>query len=186
VYFGTRPYLEAVELMEEAAARAERLILIGEHPPVYTRGARATQRPPSNGIPVIDVRRGGDLTYHGPGQLCAHIVAPYTGSAFTRAVEQAVIDVLAAEGVEGHTVKEYPGVWVGERKIASLGFKVNARWVAGGGVALNASCDLEPFRAITPCGIEGVEMTSLKQETGRDDFPGLRGRLADRITEVLK
>lgn len=185
-FFGTEPYVDTLRRMEEAAYDQIPVMMIGEHPPLYTRGVNATQPAPRNGIPVLDVTRGGDFTYHGPGQLCVHIIAPYVGSKFTKAIEQAVIDTIWDEGVGGYTEEKYPGVWSGGRKIASLGFKVSLGWVAGGGVALNVSCDLEPFEAITPCGIEGVEMTSLKRETGRDDFPGLRGRLADRIMEVLE
>jgi lipoate-protein ligase B len=143
---------------------------------VYTRGRRtADEELPlgegfyaAQGIEIVDVDRGGRLTYHGPGQLVGYpIVRLGPIVEFLRTMEEAIVAALAGEGIEAHGADGRPtGVWVEERKIASLGIHVQRR-VSTHGFAINVDCDLEPFTWIVPCGLPEVEMTSVERETGR-------------------
>lgn len=185
---GRRAYGEALEL-QRAAAKArlagaldEDLLLLVEHPPVITlgRGTKATSLPltadalRARGVEVHEVERGGDVTFHGPGQLVGYPIVNLERHRrdlhwYLRQVEQALIDALGTFGVDAGRVSGYTGVWVGEgtRKIASIG--VHARgWVTWHGFALNVSTALSYFDLIVPCGIHGVEMTSVARELGRD------------------
>ena len=147
------------------AATPDELSLL-EHPPVYTLGVRARRRaPPANGIPASITDRGGDITYHGPGQPVLYLLLDLERRglgihALVQLIEQAVIDVLAPLGIAGTRRAGAPGVYVAGRKIASLGLRVR-----GGrcyhGVALNARMDLAPFHAIDPCGYPGLQVTQI-------------------------
>lgn len=184
-HLGMVEYREAVALQERLRlARQEDelpdVLLTLEHPPVYTRGRRS--RPgelpmgeewyAAQGIDVVDTDRGGLVTYHGPGQLVGYpIVRVDDVVAYVRTLENALVAALVQEGVaearsrprEGH---RYTGVWVGERKIASIGVHLS-RGVTTHGFAVNVENDLQPFSWIVPCGLDGVSMTSLVRETGR-------------------
>ncbi len=194
-HLGTIPYGEGVVLQERvAAARREDAIgdtlLLLEHPPVYTRGRRTepSELPmgeawyATQGIEVVDTPRGGRATYHGPGQLVGYPVMRTTDVVeHVRAIERAIVAARAEEGLAVHPrVDEGPdftGVWVGERKIASIGVHA-ARGVTTHGFAVNVDNDLQPFEWIVPCGLH-VRMTSLAQQTGRaGGLPCFRRRMA--------
>lgn len=151
-------------------------VLLLEHPSVYTAGKRteAAERP-TDGTPVIDVDRGGKITWHGPGQLVGYpIVAlpdPLDVVAHVRRIEQVLIDVCAEVGVLAGRVPGRSGVWVGAappaaRKVAAIGIRV-AQGVTMHGFALNCDPDLRQFDRIVPCGIRDAEVTSLSKELGR-------------------
>ena len=156
------------------AADLSDCLLLLEHPPVYTLGRGADPRfiglGAESGIPIVRTSRGGQVTYHGPGQLVGYPIVDLRTHRqdvrwYVRELEQVLIDALAALGIEGcGRVDGLPGVWVGGmRKIASVGIAIR-RWVAWHGVALNVGADLGAFDAITPCGISGVRMTSVARE----------------------
>jgi len=152
-------------------------LLLLEHPPVYTRGRRSTEADlplgerfyAAQGIDVVEVDRGGRVTYHGPGQLVGYpIMRIGDVIGYLRTLEQVIVAALAREGVAARGGGERPtGVWAGGRKIASIGVHVSRR-VSTHGFAVNVDNDLEPFDWIVPCGIDGVAMTSLARETGRE------------------
>ena len=123
------------------------------------------------GIDVVETDRGGKVTYHGPGQLVGYpIVHVDDVLAYVRTLERALVSALAEEGIEARARSEdgpdYTGVWVGDRKIASIGVHVQ-RGISTHGFAVNVENDLQPFQWIVPCGLEGVQMTSLIKETRR-------------------
>jgi lipoyl(octanoyl) transferase len=153
-------------------------LLLLEHPPVYTRGRRsqANELPMSEawyrerGIDIVDTERGGKLTYHGPGQLVGYPIMRITDVVdYLRTLEQALIASLADVDVGAQIREGLTGVWVEDRKIGSIGIHVS-RGVTMHGFAINVNNDLAPFDWVTACGIEGVQMTSIKQETGRIDL----------------
>jgi lipoyl(octanoyl) transferase len=178
------PYLDAWERQRELhAARVtdevEDTVLLLEHDPVYTAGKRteAWERPPADsGTPVIDVDRGGRITWHGPGQLTGYPIVrladPVDVVAHVRRLEDALIAVCAAHGVETSRVDGRSGVWVPrdrsgpDRKVAAIGIRV-ARGVTMHGFALNCDCDLAAFAPIVACGIVDAGVTSLTAEAGR-------------------
>lgn len=138
-----------------------------EHPPVYTmglRGRHGTERA-RHGVPLVYADRGGDMTYHGPGQLIAYVLMDlrrrnWGVRTLVRALEQAVIDLLAAHGVGAERRRGAPGVYVGGKKIAALGLRVRSGR-SYHGLALNVSMDLAPFTHIDPCGYPGLAVTQL-------------------------
>lgn len=175
---GTVPYVEGLDLQrhlarERIAGRLPNdLLLLLEHPPVVTlgRGSHAEHVLRSEGIEVVEVERGGDVTYHGPGQLVGYPIVDLEGSGFKqdlhwylRTLEQALIEGLALLGIPAERNPGYTGVWTGGRKIASIGVHVK-QWVTWHGFALNVTTDLGAFDRIVPCGIPGVEMTSVAKE----------------------
>ena len=143
----------------------------------------------SQGIDVVDVDRGGRVTYHGPGQLVGYpIMGVEDVIAFVRTMEQALVAALAEEDIEARARPQdgpdFTGVWAGERKIASIGIHV-AKGVSTHGFAINADNDLQPFEWVVPCGLEGVRMTSVSRESGRHPtLPCLRRRVAHRFAEA--
>jgi len=178
---GLVEYREALALQERvrAARQVEALpdtLLLLEHPRVYTRGRRSVpgELPlgedfyRAQGIDIVDVDRGGKLTYHGPGQLVGYpIMRIVDVIAYVRAIEDAIVATLAETGLRARGRPEdgpdYTGVWTGHRKIASIGVHV-ARGVTTHGFAINVDNDLEPFGWVVPCGLDGVSMTSLQLE----------------------
>ncbi len=154
-------------------------LLLTEHRPVITLGRSHPEpdlRVPAEtlaeyGIHVVPTERGGDITYHGPGQLVAYGIIDLRAWElgvvdYASALEETVIGVLADWGVKGERVTAARGVWVGGRKIASLGINVR-RWVTMHGIALNIDPDMSHFDLINPCGMQDVEMTSLSAEIGK-------------------
>jgi lipoyl(octanoyl) transferase len=178
---GRVEYAEANALQERVreARKGDELpdtLLLLEHPPVYTRGRRSSDEElplgsafyEAQGIAVVEVDRGGRVTYHGPGQLVGYPVMRIGDIiGYLRTIERAIIAALAREGVAARGGGERPtGVWSGERKIASIGVHVSRR-VSTHGFAVNVDNDLEPFEWIVPCGMPEVAMTSLERESGR-------------------
>jgi lipoyl(octanoyl) transferase len=196
---GRVPYAEAVELQTRLRERRQAgeipdSLLLLEHPPVYTKGRRTE---PSDlpmgeswyemqGIEVAETTRGGRVTYHGPGQIVGYpIVAITDVIAFLRTMESAMIAALADEMVEAEVREGLTGVWVGERKIGSIGVHVS-RGVTMHGFAINVDNDLQPFEWIVPCGIDNVRMTSLYLETGHTGgMSCFRKRVAWRFAEAF-
>ncbi|MDH4095353.1 MAG: lipoyl(octanoyl) transferase LipB [Betaproteobacteria bacterium] len=161
-----------------------------EHPPVYTLGQGADEKfgpRVANGIPVVRSERGGEITYHGPGQAVVYTLVDLQRRGikvkeFVRLLEQGVIDLLGAFGVAANRRPGAPGVYVGEAKIAALGIRVT-RGRAWHGVALNVDMDLSPFRAIDPCGYPGLEVTQAKDLGIRSSAQDLGLQLA-RLLEA--
>jgi lipoyl(octanoyl) transferase len=182
---GAVPYTDALELqreLHELRVRGEipDTCLMLEHPAVYTAGKRTSpqDRPLGDaGAPVIDVDRGGKITWHGPGQLVAYpIIAldePVDVVAYVRATEEVMIRVCADFGVTAVRVEGRSGAWVPgdgvrqDRKVGAVGLRV-ARGVTMHGIAINCDCDLSWFGRFVPCGISDAGVTSLSAETGRD------------------
>ena len=186
---GVVPYGEALELQrslaeERIAGRIPDTLLLLEHPPVVTlgRGTRDSSLPLDpdalrrRGVEVFEIERGGDVTYHGPGQLVGYPIIDLQRHRadlhwYLRQLEQVLIGALAALGIGAERRAGYTGVWTRGRKIASIGIHVR-QWVTWHGFALNVTTDLSPFSLIVPCGIPDVEMTSVEQETrGRAAAP---------------
>ena len=138
-----------------------------EHPPVFTMGmnAKAVHLLAPGDIPVVDIDRGGQVTYHGPGQLVVYPLLDLARlglgvRALVEGIERAVVATLAQWDVEAHGKRDAPGVYVGERKIASVGLRIR-RGRSYHGLALNVAMDLEPFARINPCGYAGLQMTQV-------------------------
>lgn len=182
---GTMPYAEALELQRSVAAARisggvpEDVLLLVQHPPVVTLGRASkdghlTASPELlrlRGVELFEVERGGDVTFHGPGQLVGYPIIDLKRHKqdlhwYLRTVEQALIDTLEALGIAAGRNTGYTGVWTGGKKIASIG--VHARdWVTWHGFALNVTTDLSFFDLIVPCGIQDVTMTSIARELPR-------------------
>jgi lipoyl(octanoyl) transferase len=213
---GTVPYEEAraaQRWLRDARREGELpdVLVLLEHPPVFTRGRRATaeELPMSpewyemQGIEVRDTERGGRVTYHGPGQLVAYPIVslrPYGDDVLehVRRLERVAIRALAEHGVEAGTIDGLTGVWtLGEppgsgagsresRKIGSIGIHVS-RGVTSHGLAINVNNDLQPFEWVVPCGIEGCRVTSLGRELGAEqDLGAFASTLVARFAEVFE
>jgi lipoyl(octanoyl) transferase len=182
-HLGSVPYADGVAIQERIRARrlAEELpdtLLLLEHPPVYTRGRRSADGELAlgerfyreQGIGVVATDRGGRVTYHGPGQLVGYpIMRVGAIDDYLRTMEDAICAALAEQGIvargRGREGADYTGVWVGERKIASIGVHVR-HGIATHGFAVNVDNDLQPFSWVVACGLPGVEMTSIAVELG--------------------
>ena len=181
---GQVPYGEALAwqrglAQDRIAGRlAHDVLLLLEHPAVITLGrsshAENVLARDAAGVEVFEIERGGDVTYHGPGQLVGYPILDLTHHRqdlhwYLRTLEQALIDALGRLGIPAERNPGYTGVWTsaGKRKIASIGVHVK-QWVTWHGFALNVTTDLSGFDRIVPCGISGVQMTSIEREGGRD------------------
>ena len=183
VALGRTRYEDALALQRRLQAarklgQAPDTLLLTEHDPVLTVGRNAGLEHllvphaelAARGIALVRVERGGDITYHGPGQLVAYPILDLTG--FGRDVRRHIWRLeetavrLARFGVRGERRPGTPGIWVGARKVASVGVYIS-RWVTMHGIAINVDMDLTPFTFIHPCGLVGLEMTTLAQECGR-------------------
>jgi lipoate-protein ligase B len=162
------------ELVEARQAdRTPDTLILVEHDEVVTLGRRrdAGKNVLSRDLPVVEIERGGDVTYHGPGQLVAYPILKLEGDerdlhAYLRRLEAALLDTLAAFGLHGRRNPGLTGAWIGPRKVASIGIAVR-RWVTFHGLALNVSTDLTRFSAINPCGLDAAVMTSMSEAAGR-------------------
>jgi lipoyl(octanoyl) transferase len=178
---GTIDYLPALDLQRKihaevaCSSRGNSLLLL-EHPSTYTAGKRTSiEEKPTDGTPVIDVDRGGKITWHGPGQLVGYpiikLANPHELVGFVREIETALIEVCTHFGISSSRISGRSGVWVedsrGDRKIAAIGIRV-ASGTTMHGFALNVNPDLTAFSKIIPCGISDAEVTSLSKELGRD------------------
>ncbi|MBK7867327.1 MAG: lipoyl(octanoyl) transferase LipB [Ignavibacteriales bacterium] len=196
---GTVSYQEAwdlqrtIHLMRTSGAIEDTLLLL-EHPHTYTLGKTADRTNligseeylEKNGISVFEIDRGGDITYHGPGQIVGYPIIdlnkwkPDT-HLYLRNLEEVIIKVLAEYGIESGRKPEYTGVWVGESKIAAIGIRVS-RWVTMHGFAFNINTDLELFNGIIPCGIKDKEVTSLSRLLKREiDIDEVKQKLRDQF-----
>jgi len=209
IRLGVVPYEEARATQKrlEAARQAGEIpdvLLLLEHPPVYSKGRRTDPGELGmgedwyrmQGIEVCETDRGGRVTYHGPGQLVGYPIVslkPYGDNvhAYVRGLERLMIESLQAFGVEAEVIDGLTGVWVGGRppegrKIGSIGVHVN-RGVTTHGFAVNVNNDLQPFEWIVPCGIEGVRMTSLCRELGAEqDMGSLMDQVSGLFGEIFE
>jgi lipoate-protein ligase B len=186
-HLGRIDYREAVALQERLRDRVQAgelpdLLLLLEHPPVYTTGRRSEpgELPMGGDIEVVETDRGGKLTYHGPGQLVGYPIMHVPNvRAFVETMEAALVSALREAGVDAHLRegREYTGVWVQDRKIASIGIHV-ARRVSMHGFAVNVDNDLEPFTRVVACGLPDVRMTSLQAEGVDEGVACFRKRAA--------
>ncbi len=192
---GRVPYDDAWALQREVHTQvvggAEDVVLLLEHPPVYTAGKRTEPHErPLDGTPVVDVDRGGKITWHGPGQVTGYPIVrladPVDVVAYVRRLEQVLIEVCAELGLETRRVEGRSGVWTadGERKVAAIGIRV-AQGVAMHGFALNCDPDLSAYGRIVPCGIADATVTSLSAELGRDVTTGDALPLLERALPQL-
>jgi len=164
-------------------------IVFCEHYPVFTigkHGGRENLKVLSPDIPVYEVERGGNITFHGPGQLVAYFifrVDDVTG--FSRKILNAGVKLFREFGLDAYVKNGYPGVWIGDSKIASVGIAVR-KWVTFHGIALNINVDLKYFDMIVPCGIKGVKMTSLEELLGRKaDMERIKKIFVEKLKGVL-
>lgn len=203
-HLGIVDYRQALSLQGRIRAARQReelpdVLLMLEHPPVYTRGRRSgpDELPlgedwySRQGIGIVPSDRGGKLTYHGPGQLVGYpIVRVQDVVAYVRTLERALVAALGEQGITARARAgdgpDFTGVWVGERKIASIGVHV-ARGVTTHGFAVNVENDLQPFDWVVPCGLPGVQMTSIIKETQRPaaQLRCFRRRTAWQVAQAL-
>jgi lipoyl(octanoyl) transferase len=176
------PYRQALDLQIDLCQKRQdqltpNTVLLVEHPPVITLGARQSENRllktenelKESGISVEKVRRGGGTTAHNPGQIVIYPILDLKSlhldiTTYIRQLEQIGIELLNELGVTASRKKSLPGLWIGEKKIASIGVKVK-KWVTYHGIAINICNDLSIFENIIPCGLDGVEMTSVEKET---------------------
>ena len=203
VDLGRRRYGEVLELQRDLCRRrvagdlADDLLLLVEHEPVVTlgRGTREASLPlpvgaiRRRGVEVFEVERGGDVTFHGPGQLVGYPILDLTGHRrdlhwYLRTLEQALIAALEALGIAAERNPGLTGVWTRGRKIASIGIHVK-QWVTLHGFALNVTTDLGYFDLIIPCGIQGVSMTSVARELADRAPPGIDQAARTAVIEAF-
>ena len=169
---GLRPYQETWDAMRDYTASrnaaSEDQIWLVQHPPVYTQGqaGKPEHLLAPGDIPVIQIDRGGQITYHGPGQIIMYLLLDIRRAgigirALVSLIEESVIGFLQEQGIRAQSRADAPGVYVGGKKIASLGLRVRGGCTYHG-VALNVDMDLEPFSRINPCGLVGMQMTQLR------------------------
>jgi len=180
-HFGQLEYLTALEMQRNLHSKvAEKLqentIMLLEHPAVFTAGKRTLDfERPSDGTPVINVDRGGKITWHGPGQIVGYpilrLAKPTELVGFVREIESALIDTCNEFGLQVERIKGRSGVWIKDevnpRKIAAIGIRV-AKGTTMHGFALNVNSDLSAFSQIIPCGIADAQVTSMAKELERD------------------
>jgi lipoyl(octanoyl) transferase len=199
-HLGQLEYRHATELQERLRERRRRdeigdVLLLLEHPPVYTRGRRTQEGElpmgaawyATQGIDIADTPRGGRVTYHGPGQLVGYAIMRTDDVVeHVRSMERSIVSALAEQGIAAHARvddgPDFTGVWVGERKIASIGVHLS-KGVTAHGFAVNVDNDLQPFEWIVPCGLH-AQMTSVCRELGEaPNLPCFRKRLAYAFTQ---
>ncbi len=182
-------------MQEFSAARTAETpdeIWLCEHPPVFTLGlaGKPEHLLRDIGIPVIKIDRGGQITYHGPGQVVAYLLLDLRRRKFgvrelVQRMEQALIDLLAEYGVAAARLVGAPGVYVGGAKIGALGLRVK-NGCCYHGLALNVDMDLEPFAAINPCGYEGMPVTQMKELCGKMGLSTVPDRLLVHLQRILE
>lgn len=199
------PYGEALELQRSIArdrisgAISQDVLLLLEHPPVVTLGRSSKEKHlvaspeflQSHGVELFEVERGGDVTFHGPGQLVGYPIVDLKRHRqdlhwYLRKIEESLINTLADYDIPGERNTSYTGVWTRGKKIASIG--VHARdWVTWHGFALNVTTDLSFFDLIIPCGISGVVMTSIARELGAEEVSAqdVRERVAAKFADAF-
>jgi lipoyl(octanoyl) transferase len=205
VPLGRMPYGEALELQRSIArdrisgAISQDVLLLVEHPPVVTLGRSSKEKHltaspeflQTHGVELFEVERGGDVTFHGPGQLVGYPIVDLKRHRqdlhwYLRKIEEALINTLADYAIAGERNPSYTGVWTRGKKIASIG--VHARdWVTWHGFALNVTTDLSFFDLIIPCGISGVVMTSIARELGAEEVSAqdVRDRVSAKFADAF-
>jgi len=197
-FAGRRGYAEALALQKDLVRRriageVSDTLLFVEHPHVITLGKVAHREhllAARSDVEVVETDRGGDVTYHGPGQVVGYPIVNLGGLRrdvkwYLERLEEVMVRAVAAYGVRAGRQPGMTGAWVGDRKIGAIGVRVE-RWVTSHGFALNANTDLSFFDLIIPCGLAGKGVTSLAKETGRDvDLDDLRRRLAEAFGAVF-
>ena len=196
---GLVEYEEALQLQrnlhsEIAESQRPNTLLLLQHPPVFTAGRRTLEsEKPTDGSTVIDVDRGGKITFHGPGQIVGYPIVklknPNDVVGFVRELETSLIEVCKEYGIDAQRYCERSGVWIrdarGDRKIAAIGIRV-ARGVTMHGFALNVNPDLSYFDRIIPCGISDAEVTSMAKELNREiSIPEVENVLERHMFEAL-
>ena len=202
---GVVPYAEALALQKELVeerreGRVGDVLLLLEHPHVLTLGVRGdggrshilaeNEILASRGVEVFETGRGGDVTYHGPGQLVGYPILDLKPERcdvhrYVRDLEEVLIRVVADYGVAAERIPGLTGVWANGDKVAAIGVRI-ARWITSHGFALNVATDLDYFQLIVPCGIADRGVTSLSRLVGRDvDRVEVEDRLVQRFTEVF-
>ncbi len=192
---GLVSYGEALEWQRElaedriAGRLSHDVLLLLEHPPVVTlgRNSHAAHLLRPAGVEVFEVERGGDVTFHGPGQLVGYPILDLRAYKqdlhwYLRTLEQALIDALGILAIPAERNPGLTGVWTRGRKIASIGIHVK-QWVTWHGFALNVTTDLTHFDRIVPCGIQGVEMTSVEREKGQGTRDSLWGQSVGAVVK---
>jgi lipoyl(octanoyl) transferase len=194
-WLGRVPYepawREMQALTDAATAETPDEIWFLEHEPVFTMGmnARPEHLLAVGDIPVVDIDRGGQVTYHGPGQLVVYPLLDLARNglgvrALVEGIERAVVATLAHWGIDAHGKRDAPGVYVGPRKIASVGLRIR-RNRSYHGVALNVAMDLEPFARINPCGYAGLQMTQVSELGGPSSVRAVAEALAPHLLRSL-
>lgn len=192
-HLGTRPYAETFEAMraltQARSAETPDEIWLLEHPPVFTQGqaGKPEHLLMPGDIPVVQSDRGGQITYHGPGQLVGYFMLDlvqrgYGIRSLVTRLENAIVASLAAQGIEARPKREAPGVYVGDAKIASLGLRVR-KGCTYHGISINVNMDLEPFARINPCGYSGLAMTQTRAHGGVTHTDAMAQQL---LPELLK
>ena len=201
---GLVPYAEALALQSDLVGRRragdipDQLLLL-QHPHVITLGTASSRahivadqsRLQELGIDLVDVGRGGDVTYHGPGQLVGYPILDLEPDRkdvhrYLRDLESVLVHTLSEMGIQGEPVPDLTGVWVDGRKIAAIGVRISSGWITSHGFALNVSNDLSLFETIVPCGIQDVSVTSVSQELGRPvGVPDILGIVSRAFSEVF-
>ena len=201
---GLVPYAEALALQSDLVGRRragdipDQLLLL-QHPHVITLGTASSRahivadqsRLQELGIDLVDVGRGGDVTYHGPGQLVGYPILDLKPDRkdvhrYLRDLESVLVHTLGEMGIQGEPVPDLTGVWVDGRKIAAIGVRISSGWITSHGFALNVSNDLSFFETIVPCGIQDVSVTSVSQELGRPvGVPDILGIVSRAFSKVF-
>lgn len=193
---GQQPYLETWEAMKNFTAQRDGSVTDElwclEHPRVYTQGqaGKAEHILAPGDIPVIQVDRGGQVTYHGPGQMVVYLMIDLSRRslgirALVDQIEQAIVRTLAELDIEAAARPDAPGVYVGESKIASLGLRVR-RGCSFHGLALNVAMDMDPFRRINPCGYAGMTMCQVRDFVPDVTIEAIEQRLMAQLVSGLK
>jgi lipoyl(octanoyl) transferase len=176
---------------DEATAATRDEVWFLEHPPVFTMGMNASAEHllAVGDIPVVEIDRGGQVTYHGPGQLVVYPLLDLSRSglgvrALVEGIERAVVATLGGWGIEAYGKREAPGVYVAERKVASIGLRIR-RGRSYHGLALNVAMDLEPFARINPCGYAGLQMTQVSELGGPSEVRAVAEALAPHLLRAL-
>lgn len=192
---GLQPYLPVWQAMQrfthERGPDTPDEIWLLEHEPVFTQGQAGKPEHlllPGD-IPVVQADRGGQVTYHGPGQLIAYLLLDVRRAGLgvrelVSLMERVLVELLASYGIEAHARPDAPGVYVGAAKIASLGLRIR-RGCSFHGLALNVDMDLQPFQRINPCGYAGLAMTQLRDLAGPIDCTEVREQLQQRLLSSL-
>ena len=201
---GLIPYAEALAMQSDLVGRRragdipDQLLLL-QHPHVITLGTASSRahiladesRRQELGIELVDVGRGGDVTYHGPGQLVGYPILDLKPDRkdvhqYLRDLEAVLVHTLDEMGIRGGAIPDLTGVWVDGRKIAAIGVRISSGWITSHGFALNVSNDLSFFETIVPCGIQDVSVTSVSQELGRPfDVPDVLGIVSEAFSEIF-